>query len=619
MCIRDSLAGDAVWYYQKSNNLKVPQLYVAISDIPAVYDVDGDGDLDILTFDPGGFIMHWYKNHSVERGFGLDTMIMYQETKCWGGFYESGISLEVDLSPQKGECYQKFVDDDPLEQSRELRHAGSTTLALDATGNGLTDIIVGDVSFSQLVLMINGGDKDTAWIIDQDANFPFQDTPFNVVSFPAAFHFDYDGDGAKDIIATVNAGGTHEDTDQIWLYRNIGSDQSPNWTLVQKDFMIDEMFDFGSGTSPAFFDYDGDGLLDIVTGIYNRYKPEEPYFSSLYLFRNVGTLHEPAFELVDSNYLNFQRFCDPEGKISCGFNPFFYDIDQDGDMDMLATNAIGELIFVENIAGAGNPAVFADPIFQWQGISAGNEAVPFVYDLDGDGLPDLIFGLRVGRTMFYKNVGSVGDPQFISDDFDPVNSRVLGGINTRGATCSVGAASPQVIYENGIKKLIMGSDCNSLQSYIIDTLDIYNQYILEQNHPISQVKVGRYLKPAFADLNGDGILEMIVGNIRGGLSFYGTPFRADSEIVSSQYDVVHLAPQLLVSPNPFSTILRLDLQSETSIPVNVQVLNLTGVVVFRSMLYPGISELDLSQLQAGMYFVKAEIQGQSMIQKVVKY
>jgi hypothetical protein len=615
---QSGLAGDALWFYQKSNNTKVPQLYVPITDIPAVFDIDGDGDLDILTFDPAGFTMHWYKNHSIELGYGMDTLIMYQETKCWGGFYESGVTPEVELSPVKGECYQKFDDDDSQEHSRELRHTGSTTLALDATGNGLTDIILGDISFNQLVLLINGGDDNTAWIIDQDANFPFQDVPFDVVSFPAAFHFDYDGDGAGDIIATVSAGGTHEDTDQVWFYKNTGSDQNPNWSFSQKDLMLDEMFDFGSGTSPAFFDYDGDGMMDIVTGMYNRYKPGQQYFSSFYLFRNVGTPHEPTFELVDSNYLDFQRFCDSQGLDPCGFSPYFYDIDQDGDLDLLATNAIGELIFSENIAGPGNPAEFADPIFQWLGIRAGNEAIPFVYDLDGDGLPDLMFGLRAGRIMFYKNVGSVGDPQFISDDFDPVNSRVLGGINTRGSTCLIGASSPQVVYENGVKKIIVGSDCNNIQSYIIDTVNIYNPYILEQNHPVSQIKDGRYLKPAFADLNGDNMYEMVVGNIRGGLSFYGTPFRADSEIVSSRYDIVHQAPQIMISPNPFSSILILDFQSEFSIPINVQILDLTGVVVYKSMLYPGISELDLSHLQIGMYFVKAEIHGQSTIRKVVK-
>src|SRR5690606_20209069 len=117
-------------------------------------------------------------------------------------------------------------------------------------------------------------------------------------------------------------------------------------------------------------------------------------------------------------------------------------------------------------------------------------------------------------------------------------------------------------------------------------------------------------------LNGDGMLEMVIGNVRGGLIFYGTPFRADSEITSSQYDVIHRAPQVLISPNPFNSILRLDLQSEVSILINVHILDLTGVVVYKSMIFPGISELDLSNLQAGMYFVKAELHGQSSIGKV---
>jgi len=67
-------------------------IYVSSQDIPAIDDVDGDGDLDILSFGVnGGYIFH-HENRSVERGFGTDSLQFVMKTTCLGGVYESGLS-----------------------------------------------------------------------------------------------------------------------------------------------------------------------------------------------------------------------------------------------------------------------------------------------------------------------------------------------------------------------------------------------------------------------------------------------------------------------------------------------------------------------------------------------
>lgn len=66
------------------------KIYVAIYDIPAIVDVDYDGDPDILSFGPIGGHVYFYQNLSVENGTPCGDMQFELNTYCWGNFYESG-------------------------------------------------------------------------------------------------------------------------------------------------------------------------------------------------------------------------------------------------------------------------------------------------------------------------------------------------------------------------------------------------------------------------------------------------------------------------------------------------------------------------------------------------
>jgi len=89
------------------------------------------------------------------------------------------------------------------------------------------------------------------------------------------------------------------------------------------DFLVSTMVDLGAGTHPAFFDYNGDGLYDLVVGNFTLFGGPGQRDASLFLFENVGTATSPAFRLVDEDYLEMGRFT-PEGY---NFSPAFGDID----------------------------------------------------------------------------------------------------------------------------------------------------------------------------------------------------------------------------------------------------------------------------------------------------
>ncbi|MEM9991915.1 MAG: VCBS repeat-containing protein [Bacteroidota bacterium] len=56
-------------------NNTVGQVYSSIVDIPAIDDIDCDGDLDIISFGVGGGRASFFQNQSVEAGYGLDSLI----------------------------------------------------------------------------------------------------------------------------------------------------------------------------------------------------------------------------------------------------------------------------------------------------------------------------------------------------------------------------------------------------------------------------------------------------------------------------------------------------------------------------------------------------------------
>lgn len=54
------------------------------SDIPALVDVEGDGDLDILTYHISGEHLEYHQNQSMEL-YGIpDSLEFVLKNQCWG-------------------------------------------------------------------------------------------------------------------------------------------------------------------------------------------------------------------------------------------------------------------------------------------------------------------------------------------------------------------------------------------------------------------------------------------------------------------------------------------------------------------------------------------------------
>jgi FG-GAP-like repeat/Secretion system C-terminal sorting domain len=595
-----------IWYPDNDQPGFWNNLPVSRADLPAFDDIDNDGDLDILTFasSVGGHI--WYlRNTSKESGFGSDSLKFRLDDDCWGRFYESGfLPCKNDLSPKADACSNRF-DSDAVED-RDGLHPGSTVMTYDEDGDGDREVVLGDISFVCLNKMRNGGTKTAAWMTTQDTLFPSNTTPVGIVIFPAAFYLDLNNDGKKDMVAAPNNQSIGDDQKGVWYYQNTGSVNKVEFSLNTKTFLVGDMIDLGTAAHPAFVDVNADGLLDLVVGNSGYFAPQKTNNASLYLFLNTGTPTQPRFTLDDADWLGLSEFTPND----YDFAPTFGDMDVDGDLDLLVGSNIGSFYFYENTAGPGNPMKFTrdlNPL--WITMDVGLASVPVIYDLDGDGVQDVIAGERSGNINYFRNTGSSQQPKFGSQ---PTIEK-LGAINTTIIEVeSVGFSAPVLVEEQNGEAPLLITGTNSGHLEVYSGLAPVSTPFTKADKSYGNVDEGGRSHPAFADLNGDGLLEMAVGNLRGGLALYSTKLKSCSTSTT-----VETPGQLPVSlqPNPARNWVKLQL--EAGAPVRWRAFNALGQMTSAAESADPTFYIDVSAWQEGVYFLDIEADNRRAVAKIV--
>ncbi|MBI4930542.1 MAG: T9SS type A sorting domain-containing protein [Bacteroidetes bacterium] len=604
-------------------------LFVSRVDIPTIDDVDGDGDLDVLTFDFANTFLEYHINRSQEKGYACDSLIFQLDTNgCWGNFTEDLSGCGVNLIS----CRIGNSSPTPTSDARNLRlsigegestsnsspngggregalHAGNCSLCIDLDADGDKEILLGQLSCCNFVMLTNGGTPASANMIAKDTTFPSYNIPASLTAFPCGYFVDVNNDNKRDLIVCPNAPNISIDKASLWYYENTGTDSAPIFSRKKRSFLQEDMIDAGEGADPVFFDFDNDGLTDLLISNYTMVTDSCPdtYSYNVHAYKNIGTASAPKFDLVNTDYANLSaQLPNVSGK-----HLTFGDLDNDGDADMFIGEYGGYIDYFTNTGGAG-PAIFTLTTQYYQNnlgnpIDVGDYATPQLIDADRDGDLDLIIGEQWGNLNYYKNIGTPTAASF------SLATTSFGGVDVLKACCT-GYSVPFMYDSAGSYRLIVGSEANRNyppQGWLWQYKNIDGNLagnFTRVDSMYQNIWEGKRMTVNGKDMTGDGMLDLVVGNFCGGVAFY----MGDTNATGIQELNNETSFDFSIYPNPTSG--KIEVRSKMSGVRRLEIYNVFGELVYSlnpvgnnsNGVNPPFTQslIDLSEAPNGIYFCK---------------
>ncbi len=371
----------------------------------------------------------------------------------------------------------------------------------------------------------------------------------------------------------------------ITYYENIGIvNQIPQYDLITFNFEDLEIITGGldpelkvdfsdkqshhGNNSISFVDINNDNDNDIFWG--------DLFAPSIVFLENFGSCSSARF--INSTIIETFNMGDPI--LTAGYNfSRFGDIDNDGDLDMLASALIGSdfssnLLFYENqgdVAFADFKFIAGDFIDM---LDIGNYAMPAFVDIDNDSDIDLFIANDLdgnapqkqnSRLHYFENQGTSTMPNFVgkSDNYLEVDREFevsyspafadlnndgdfdlyLGGWNGKiieyenignadsaifnrsneeyfgidvGSNCTISFADMD---NDSDLDLLLGEFSGKL-NYYMNAGSISNPDFVLQSDNYFSIQTGLYSHPYLKDITNDGLIDLIVGSEQSGIVYY---------------------------------------------------------------------------------------------------
>jgi hypothetical protein len=410
----------------RASEEKAPRLFVACPDKPSkgVYlfeKADHGGPLHMRAGKRISPAVHYLMPSYVG-----DSMRVLSPAAEYPDFEKTGITQKRTL-PADAHFYKATGTQPkgPRVRHNQWRYA-------DYNGDGLLDLVVGiedwsdygwDDAWDAAGKWKNGPLHGFVHVLEGHADGSFGapqkleagGAPLDTFGCPSPNLLDLDGDGDLDLICG-------EFLDGLTYFENIGSRAQPRYAAGRRlkneagqELRLDlEMI------VPVAFDWNGDGLPDLIVG------DEDGRVAFLENTGGLSADRAPVFRTPT-------YFTQEADTLKCGAlaTPFGVDWDGDGDVDLVSGNTAGYIEFFENLSGPGVefPRWAAPKQLEADGkffrIMAGaNGSIQgpaeakwgyttfSVADWDGDGLPDIVLNSILGDVVWLRNVGTRSAPKF---------------------------------------------------------------------------------------------------------------------------------------------------------------------------------------------------------------